>query len=131
MLTLGLILMWIDMHLDSLTPKLFYLMSFLIGACVGYWAVLITISAEQFGTNIRATVATTVPNFVRGTAIFSIFAFQYLRSAEFRGSVIGSANAALIVGTICFAGALICLLALDETFSRDLDYNESLTPGSD
>jgi hypothetical protein len=96
-----------------------YLMSFLIGFSVGYWAVLVTMSAEQFGTNIRATVATTVPNFVRGSAIVAVTAFAKLKEAGFLSS-----TAALTVGTVCFTLALLSLLAMDETFSRDLDYVE-------
>ena len=47
----------------------FYLAVFFLGVFCGYWALFITMAAEQFGTNIRATVATTVPNFVRGSVI--------------------------------------------------------------
>lgn len=126
MLFAGLALMWVYINLNGLTSGMVYGMSFLIGLCVGYWAVLITMAAEQFGTNIRATVATTVPNFVRGSAIFAVSGFKYLKDATFSGGVpLGSAHAALIVGTICFGVALICLLGMDETFSRDLDYTEN------
>jgi len=79
----------------------------------------VTMSAEQFGTNIRATVATTVPNFVRGSAIFAVNGFVYLKQQ------IPVGNAALIVGGICFTVALLALLAMDETFHRDLDYVET------
>jgi putative MFS transporter len=119
MLVSGLALMWIYMNLTGLTSNAVYTMSFLIGLCVGYWAVLITMSAEQFGTNIRATVATTVPNFVRGSAILAITAFAKMKAAG-----VLSATAALTVGTVCFGLALVALLFMDETFSRDLDYVE-------
>ena len=82
--TLAFILMsaaFIGLHFvlarQSLT--LFYTMCFVLGIGVGYWAVFITIAAEQFGTNIRATVATTAPNFVRGAVVPMTSAFQYLR----------------------------------------------------
>lgn len=119
MLIAGLALMWVYMNLSGLTATLVYLMSFAIGLCVGYWAVLVTMSAEQFGTNIRATVATTVPNFVRGSAIIAVTAFAKLKAGG-----LASATAALGVGTVCFTLALLCLLVMDETFTRDLDYLE-------
>ena len=103
----------------GLTSTMIYVLSFFIGITVGYWAVLVTMSAEQFGTNIRATVATTVPNFVRGSAIFAVNGFVYLKQQ------IPVGNAALIVGGICFTVALLALLAMDETFHRDLDYVET------
>jgi putative MFS transporter len=58
----------------------FYLVILLLGFGVGYWAVFVTIAAEQFGTNIRATVATTVPNFVRGAVVPLTSAFKYIKS---------------------------------------------------
>jgi len=119
MLVAGLILMWIYINLSGLTSHMVYTMSFLIGLCVGYWAVLITMSAEQFGTNIRATVATTVPNFVRGSAIIAVTGFAKLKAAGWLAS-----TSALTVGTICFGLALVSLFMMDETFSRDLDYVE-------
>lgn len=118
MLAVGLVLMWVYGTTTGLTSSIVYLFCFLIGLCVGYWAVLITMAAEQFGTNIRATVATTVPNFVRGSAIFAVTGFAYLKGS------MGVLNAAMLVGSICFGGALLCLLVMDETFNRDLDYSE-------
>ncbi len=118
MLAVGLVLMWVYGTTAGLTSSIVYLFCFLIGLCVGYWAVLITMAAEQFGTNIRATVATTVPNFVRGSAIFAVTGFAYLKGS------MGVLHAAMLVGSICFGGALLCLLVMDETFNRDLDYSE-------
>lgn len=118
MLITGLALMWIYGNTTGLTSSTVYMFCFAIGLSVGYWAVLITMAAEQFGTNIRATVATTVPNFVRGSAIFAVSGFAYLKGS------MGVLNAAMLVGSICFGGALIALLGMDETFSRDLDYSE-------
>lgn len=138
MLGAGTLMMWVYITYAALsrstaTPPevrsaVIYAMCFLIGICVGYWAVLITMSAEQFGTNIRATVATTVPNFVRGSAIFAVSGTAFLRSVlQSHFSVTtGSSFGALLVGTVCFGAALLCLLGMDETFSRDLDYNETL-----
>ena len=51
---------------NGITVSQFYLMAFLLGCSTGYWAIFVTIAAEQFGTNLRATAATTIPNMVRG-----------------------------------------------------------------
>jgi putative MFS transporter len=136
MLGAGTVMMWLYIAYSALsrststTPEVrsavIYTICFLIGICVGYWAVLVTMSAEQFGTNIRATVATTVPNFVRGSAIFAVSGTALLRSVlqEHLSMTTGSSFAALLVGTICFGAAVLSLFGIDETFSRDLDYTE-------
>ena len=103
----------------GLTSTAVYVLSFLIGITVGYWAVLVTMAAEQFGTNIRGTVATTVPNFVRGSAALVVFGFTRLKDH------ISVANAALTFGVICFGLALLALSRMEETFHRDLDYEET------
>jgi hypothetical protein len=51
------------------TPQTFYIICAILGVANGYWALFVTIAAEQFGTNLRATVAITVPNFVRGALV--------------------------------------------------------------
>ncbi len=96
----------------------FYVKSFLLGVGVGYWALFVTIAAEQFGTNLRSTVATTVPNFIRGTVIPIALLFKYLRMEW--GMIYG----ALAVLVITAAIALIALRAIDETHSRELNFVE-------
>ena len=96
----------------------FYLTCLALGAAVGYWAIFITIAAEQFGTNLRATVASTVPNFIRGTVIPITFFFQ-MAQRQF-----GIIQAAIIVGSICLAIAFYALYGLEETFSKELNYIE-------
>lgn len=98
----------------------YYFMCFLLGTGTGYWALFVTIAAEQFGTNIRATVTTTVPNFVRGAVIPITFAFKYLADLPSVG-VMGST---LIVGAVCIGLALFSALSLRETFGKDLNYME-------
>ena len=122
-LVAGYSLMLVYCFVTGLSSNTIYLLSLLIGTAVGYWAVLVTMSAEQFGTNIRATVATTVPNFVRGSAVFAAGLFAYLKN-DF-----AVPRAAFIVGTICFGLALLALTQVDETFTRDLDYEEGAVPG--
>jgi putative MFS transporter len=114
----GLGLMFANSLLPGLTAEAFYLICFLIGTSVGYWAVLVTMAAEQFGTNIRGTVATTVPNFVRGSAVLAVWGFAYLKNQ------MSVASAAMTVGSICFGLALICLMGIEETFGKDLNFQE-------
>jgi MFS family permease len=98
----------------------FYFVCFLLGAATGYWALFVSIAAEQFGTNIRATVTTTVPNFVRGAVIPITFSFKSL--ADIPG--LGIFGSALIVGGICLVLSLISSLSLKDTFGRDLHFME-------
>jgi MFS family permease len=90
----------------------------LLGIGVGYWAVFVTMAAEQFGTNLRATVTTTAPNFVRGALVPITAVFQLLKTR------IGVAESAIVVGAICLLIAGVSLHFLDETFGKDLDYVE-------
>ncbi|MES2966053.1 MAG: MFS transporter [Bdellovibrionota bacterium] len=114
----GLLITAIYLNTTGLTSGMVYGLTFAIGLCVGYWAVLVTMAAEQFGTNIRGTVATTVPNFVRGSAIFAASGFAYLKGTMTAG------QAALTVGVICFGAALLALTQIEETFGRDLDFDD-------
>lgn len=96
----------------------FYAICTLLGFGIGYWAIFITVAAEQFGTNLRATVATTVPNFVRGMTVPITLFFQVARKP------FGLEGGALLVGAVCLAIALLSLWRLEETFHKDLDYFE-------
>jgi MFS family permease len=98
----------------------FYLVILFLGFGVGYWAVFVTIAAEQFGTNIRATVATTVPNFVRGAVVPLTMMFNHFKSQ------IGIVPTAALIGVLCILVALWALLGLDETHGKDLDYIEPI-----
>ena len=100
------------------TPQFFYLVCAALGFAGGYWAIFVTVAAEQFGTNLRATVATTVPNIVRGMVVPITMLFQLCRS------FLGLESGALLVGAICSIAAFISLGALEETFHKDLDYYE-------
>ncbi len=96
----------------------FYIGCFFLGLGVGYWALFVTIAAEQFGTNLRSTVATTVPNFIRGSVVPLTFMFGYLREK------LNILQAALIVGIFTILIAFWALRLIDETFSRDLNFLE-------
>lgn len=113
-------LIMVYLNMSGLTADNIYVICFLLGSAAGYWAVLVTVSAEQFGTNIRGTVATTVPNFVRGAAALVVSMFLYLKTE------LGAADkAAMIVGVLFFALAVISIWSLPETYGKDLDYFES------
>jgi len=96
----------------------FYLLCVALGFSTGYWAVFVTVAAEQFGTNLRATATTTVPNFVRGAVVPLTSVFQAL------APVIGLTWSGLTVGvtTLVLGFAAVALLA--ETHGRDLDFLE-------
>lgn len=102
----------------SNSSTIFYLICFGLGVGTGYWALFVTIAAEQFGTNLRSTVATTVPNFIRGTVVPLVFIFSLLRPT------IGITWGAFAVGIGTIAIALFALYYLDETFARDLNFVE-------
>lgn len=104
----------------GLTNNQFIWLCFFMGCAVGYWATFVTIAAEQFGTNIRSTVTTTVPNFVRGSlipisALFNVFVKHY-----------GMINSGYIVMGILTVVALLSLSQLKESFHKDLDYIEDI-----
>jgi putative MFS transporter len=102
----------------SRSAAFFYGVCFMLGFSIGYWAIFVTVAAEQFGTNLRATVATTVPNFVRGMVVPITLLFQLFRRH------IGLEGGALAVGAICVVAGFLALASLEETFHKDLDYYE-------
>lgn len=98
----------------------FYTLCFLLGGATGYWALFVTVAAEQFGTNIRSTVTSTVPNFVRGAVIPITLGFELLANTEFLGII----GAVIVVGVICIGLAILAAYKLEETFGKDLNYHE-------
>ncbi len=97
---------------------LFYFICTCLGFCSGYWTLFITVAAELFGSDLRATVATTVPNFVRGSVIPLTMLFAIAKN------YVGIIYGALIVGAISFAIAIMALFFLEETFKKDINYVE-------
>jgi MFS family permease len=96
----------------------FYGLVLLLGFGIGYWAMFVTIGAEQFGTNLRATAATTIPNMVRGTVVLMTTLFINFKQSF---SVIDSGA---LVGLLCFTIGLYSILTISETHNRDLDFLE-------
>jgi hypothetical protein len=97
---------------------MFYVLSVLGGVATGYWAVFVSTAAELFGTNLRATVATTVPNFVRGSLVLLTLGFTALKGP------LGIVGAAIAVGVFSLGVAFAGLAGLRETFAVDLDFHE-------
>lgn len=102
----------------GITNNQFIWLCFFMGCAVGYWATFVTIASEQFGTNIRSTVTTTVPNFVRGSLIPINLAFAALKDNY------GMINSGYIMMAILTVVALFSLSQLKETFGKDLNYVE-------
>jgi len=98
----------------------FYGIIFLLGFGIGYWALFVTIAAEQFGTDLRATVATTVSNFVRGATVPITLAFQCAKNH------LGLLPGAIVVGGVTVGIALLALWGMAETYGKDLDYHEPI-----
>ncbi len=96
-----------------------YSICFLMGFGMGYWAVFMMIASELFGTNLRANVTTSVPNFVRGSVVPMTLLFTYLKT-DF-----GIVGAAQIVGLLAFSGAFWAVLTIRETYGRDLEFVET------
>lgn len=118
--TLVLISVILYFNAHGVSVAAFYTICGLMGFSVGFWAIFVTVAAEQFGTNMRATAATTAPNYARGllpvisllfTGLQTSLGFTYLQSG-------------LITGIICIVLAFVFALTMKETFGKDLDYVE-------
>jgi putative MFS transporter len=119
-LFMGLTVLCIAAYFTVASASLFafYSCCLALGVAVGYWAVFVTVASEQFGTNIRATATTTVPNFVRGMAAGLTTAFAALKAP------LGVSGSAIAVGAVSIAVGAFSLWSLDETFGKDLDFVE-------
>ncbi|MBS1902122.1 MAG: MFS transporter [Bacteroidetes bacterium] len=98
----------------------FYFICALLGFGTGYWAMFVTIASEQFGTNIRATVTTTAPNFVRGAVVPITALFNLWRGP------LGISGSALLVGGITLFLGFLSLYEMEETYGKELHYVEEL-----
>ncbi len=122
-LTLNLIMVFVYLNSFGISKSTFYLLCMAMGFSVGYWVIFVTIAAEQFGTNIRATVTTTVPNFVRGSLPLIIVMYQFFRDKTFSGNIL---YAGMIMGVILAAISFLALWKMKETFKEDLNYTETI-----
>jgi putative MFS transporter len=100
------------------SPTTFYFITFALGLAMGYWAIFITVASEQFGTNIRSTATTTVPNFVRGaTALLTLWWTSMSLN-------MGIWKSAIIVGAVVIPLSLVAIFFLEESHGKNLDYIE-------
>ncbi|MFD1875599.1 MFS transporter [Hymenobacter bucti] len=104
--------------LKGASPTTFYAVCFVLGMSVGFWALFVTVAAEQFGTNLRATVATTAPNFARGAVVLLVPAFKYLSGA------FGFVPGAAMLGAFTLVVAFWAVSTLPESYGKDLNYVE-------
>lgn len=116
LLTGAMTAVYLNQHGGSRT--FFYGVCFMLGFSVGFWAIFVTIAAESFGTNLRATVAITVPNFARGMLVLITILFGWLQGSF---SYLQSAG---IVAVVTIGVGLVASYTAEETFGKDLNYVE-------
>ena len=105
---------------DGTATRLYWICAGL-GFGTGFWAIFVTMGAEQFGTNLRATAATTIPNMVRGMlAIFILPLFKWFEKQP----TIGTIDAGIYTGIVIMSITLVAAALTRETFHKDLDYLE-------
>ena len=113
---LGIVLYFLQGQGSSATTM--YLICALLGFGTGFWAIFVTMGAEQFGTNLRATAATTIPNMVRGALVGIGFLFEGLQLS------FTYINAGIITGVVVMLISIVAVALIPETFGRDLDFYE-------
>ncbi|NIG57024.1 MFS transporter [Chitinophaga sp. Cy-1792] len=119
-LALTAIMVGIYLNLHGATTVVFYTVCTFMGFSVGFWAIFVTIAAESFGTNLRATVATTVPNFARGMLPLISILFVTLQGH------FNLLHSAALVAVVCIGLAVIAAWTTEETFGKDLNYLETI-----
>jgi putative MFS transporter len=117
-LTLTLAVIMCNFLATGITASAYYALCAALGFSSGYWAVFVTVGAEQFGTNLRATVAITVPNFVRGSVVPLTLLFQRFKP------MLGIVHSAAVLGIGCIIIAFVSLFFLKETYGKDMDFVE-------
>jgi len=95
-----------------------YGLTLLLGFGIGYWAMFVAIGVEQFGTNLRATAATTIPNMVRGTVVGMTTLYGVAKP------ILSIVGAGALVGLLCFIIGFFCVLTIAETHDKDLNFLE-------
>jgi len=102
----------------SKSENMYYFYCAWLGLGTGYWAMFVTVGSEQFGTNIRSTATTTIPNMVRGLVPVMLLAFDGLKINS------GVIIAAAVVGFFAFTLGIYSTVTIEETHNKDLDFNE-------
>ncbi len=105
------------------TDTAMYAICGLLGFSTGFWAIFVTMGAEQFGTNLRATAATTIPNMVRGALPLINMLFLDLFQKSWKWTITESA---IVTGIIVMIIGVLAVIFSEETFHKDLNYIEEL-----
>ena len=105
---------------SGVSANMFYFILFVVGLPNGFWSVFVTIASEQFGTNLRATVTTTVPNFVRGITAAMTILFSYLTKEK----GVPMITTDIMIGVVVMLLAFWAILTVEETYHKELDYLE-------
>ncbi len=116
-ITIVFILLFFTVQYNG-SPAMMYFIAFGLGFGTGIWAVFVTMGAEQFGTNLRATAATTIPNMVRGSLPLIILLFKFSR--ERTDYITGAEITAAIVMLV----SVVSTILIRETYNQDLNYVE-------
>ena len=117
-LSLSLITVITFLSQQGISASTFYAMCLLLGFSNGYWAIFITMTAEQFGTNLRSTVTTLAPNLVRGMVIPFSLVLSLLKP------YIGLIHALELIAVGALLMAFYAVYSLRETFARSMDFVE-------
>ncbi len=116
----GITILGMILFFASSSAGMLYFACGVLGFGTGFWAIFVTIGAENFGTNLRATAATTIPNMVRGSlnGISALFLFLVTQ--------LGYVHAGIWTAVLVMSITYWAIGGLEETFGRDLDYLEEL-----
>jgi MFS family permease len=107
------------LYLPLTKPSQYYAFCVWLGLGTGYWAMFVTVASEQFGTNVRATATTTVPNIVRGLVVLMTLLYDFSKTITASTIIAGT-----IVGLLCFGLGIYATLTIPETHDKDLDFIE-------
>ncbi len=104
---------------NNSSPRLFYLIIMGLGFGIGFNVIYLTLGVEQFGTNLRASAAVSIPNMVRGSLPLLIMVFQY-----FRVLFNSYTDGAIVTTILIFAISIIAALSIKESYGANLDFLE-------
>lgn len=127
---LSMVSMICYLNAKGITQQQFVWLCLFMGISVGYWATFVTIASEQFGTNLRATVTTTVPNFIRGALIPISLSFLFFVNLYSGGKLTGAKHSEAMIKSGYVMMAILTIISvfalsqLKESFGKDLDYVE-------
>ena len=98
-----------------------YFLCSMLGLGTGFWAIFVTMGAEQFGTNLRATAATTIPNMVRGSLPLINMLFLGVFQKSWGWNIVWSG---LATGFIVIVVTFVAFYFTEETYHKDLNFEE-------